>query len=161
MHKVVTVANNNFKYELVKRQPMKYKFKILYFIVILLATFIIANILTLSDGVMGITNKVSAKAISNSEIKRGDPPYDYLIGKDKLPHFRVFFWVPLSAAEYLPYADKDINTDVSHHGPIEKWSVLETGIKNDNEKLVCIVVPKTFVLLHGKNFYKVIYLSWH
>jgi hypothetical protein len=126
---------------------MKLKYKILTVIIVLLTAFISLNMLT------------AAKAADNSEIKRGAPPYDYIIGKDRLPHFRVFFWLPLCAENYIPYAASDVDTDVSHHGPVENWSVVETDIKTDSEKLVCIVVPKTFVFLHGRNFYKLIYLK--
>ncbi|GFZ33952.1 hypothetical protein CSC2_44780 [Clostridium zeae] len=92
--------------------------------------------------------------------KRGDPSYDYIIGKDHLPHFRVFFWVPKDAKKYIPYADKGVKTDVSEHGSIEKWSVIETNKINADDKLVLIYVPKTFVLLQSKGFQNKIHLHY-
>jgi hypothetical protein len=92
--------------------------------------------------------------------KRGAPTYDYTIGRDRLPHYRVFFWIPSNAVSLVPYADKGINTDVSHHGPVEEWNVVITGKVNDNEKLVFIYIPKTFVFLYGRGFEKVIHLKY-
>ena len=92
--------------------------------------------------------------------KRGTPTYDYITGSDGWPHFRVFFWVPKYATTFTPYADKDINTDVSEHGPVEKWAVVDTKEVKDDEKLVFIYVPKTFVFLYGKGFEKVIHLKY-
>ena len=53
-----------------------------------------------------------------------------------------------------------MNTDVSSHGPVEKWSVEETKITNEREKLVFILVPKTFIYLYGDGFEKVIHLKY-
>ena len=92
--------------------------------------------------------------------KRGSPTYDYIIGTDGLPHYRVFFWIPKNGDNLLPYADKGINTNVSHHGPVAKWNVVITNKVNENEKLVFIYVPKTFVFLYGKGFEKVIHLNY-
>jgi hypothetical protein len=92
--------------------------------------------------------------------KRGTPTYDYIIGKDGWPHYRVFFWVPKNADNLVPYADKGINTDVSEHGPVEKWSVVVTDKVNENEKLVFIYVPKTFIFFYGTGFEKVIHLKY-
>ena len=58
--------------------------------------------------------------------KRGTPTYNYNIGSDELPHYRVFFWIPKTATNLLLYADKNVNTDISQHGPVEKWSVVLT-----------------------------------
>lgn len=93
-------------------------------------------------------------------VKRGTPPFDYIIGSDGLPHYRVLFWVPLNAKNYRPFAAEGVITNVSHHGPVENWTVVETKTRSGDEKLVFIYVPKTFVFLSGSNFYKVIYLSW-
>ncbi|GFP74210.1 hypothetical protein [Clostridium fungisolvens] len=92
--------------------------------------------------------------------KRGNPTYDYIIGKDHLPHFRVFFWVSKEAKNYTPYADDEVKTDVSEHGPVEKWAVVETNEIKENEKLVFIYVPKTFVLLQGIGFQNKIHLRY-
>lgn len=93
--------------------------------------------------------------------KRGNPTYDYIIGKDHLPHFRVFFWVSKEAKNYTPYADDGVKTDVSEHGPVEKWAVVETNEIKENEKLVFIYVPKTFVLLQGRGFEDKIHLRYY
>ncbi|WP_160674473.1 hypothetical protein [Clostridium sp. C8-1-8] len=93
--------------------------------------------------------------------KRGEPSYDYIIGNDHLPHFRVFFWVDKSATNYFPYADNDIDTDVSKHGPVDKWFVGETSEVKGNEKLVFIYVPKTFVILQGEGFQNKIHLEYN
>jgi hypothetical protein len=95
-----------------------------------------------------------------SSEKRGSPTYDYIIGNDGLPHYRVFFWIPINGDTLLPYADKGINTAVSHHGPVDKWSIVITEKVNKKEKLVFIYVPKTFVFLYGEGFEKVIHLKY-
>ncbi len=92
---------------------------------------------------------------------RGVPRFDYIIGNDNWPHYRVFYWVPINASHFTPYADKGVNTDVSEHGPAQKWSVVVTPRVINDEKLVFIYVPKTFVFLFGKDFYKVIHLSYY
>lgn len=138
---------------------MKHKYKILFATILLFTTIITTNMFALASNAANEPILVSSMNKNSSKTKRGEPPYDYIIGKDKFPHFRIFFWVPLSATKYIPYADDDINTDISHHGPVDKWSVVETDDKNDKEKLVYIFVPKTFVFLHGKSFYKLIHLS--
>ena len=95
-----------------------------------------------------------------TEEKRGTPSYDYILGSDGLPHFRVFFWIPKDATNLVPYATKGINTNVSRHGPVEKWNIVATDKVKDNSKLVFIYVPKTFVILYGKGFQKVIHLKY-
>lgn len=97
---------------------------------------------------------------NNTDEKRASPAYDTIIGKDGLPHYRVLFWVPKEAKMFTPYSDEGVNTNVSTHGPVEKWSVQETKITNDKEKLVFIFVPKTFVYLYGSEFDKVIHLKY-
>lgn len=92
--------------------------------------------------------------------KRADPAYDTIKGEDGWLHYRVLFWVPKEANKFIPYADNGVNTDVSAHGPVEKWSVQETNITNENEKLVFVFVPKTFVYLYGNGFEKVIHLKY-
>lgn len=76
-------------------------------------------------------------------------------------HYRVLFWVPKEVTKFIPYADTGIITDVSSHGPIEKWSVEETNITSSNEKLVFIFVPKTFVYLLWKGIRKSYSLKIH
>lgn len=92
--------------------------------------------------------------------KRGFPAYDTITGNDGWPHYRVFFWVPKTATNFVPYADDWVKTDVSSHGSVEKWSVVETQTTNAEEKLVFIFVPKTFVYLYGNDFEKVIHLRY-
>jgi hypothetical protein len=99
------------------------------------------------------------KDISNE--KRGIPHYDYVIGKDNWPHFRVFFWAPKNATHLTPYADSGVNSDVSEHGAAEKWSVVVTNEIKGDDKLVFIYVPKTFVFLYGKGFEDVIHLNYY
>lgn len=119
-----------------------------------------------TDGVADTTS-VSDSIVASNTVKedsfvekRGEPTYDYVIGSDYLPHFRVFFWVPKDAKNYIPYADEGVKTDVSEHGPAEKWSVVETNKTRENEKLVFIYVPKTFVMLQGKGFQNKIHLQY-
>lgn len=92
--------------------------------------------------------------------KRGTPTYDYITGTDRLFHYRVFFWVPKSAVKLTPYADIGTITNVSNHGPVEKWSVVDTGKINKDEKLVFIYVPKTFIFFHGNGFEKIIHIKY-
>lgn len=92
---------------------------------------------------------------------RGIPPYKWIIGKDKLPHMEIFFWVPKDAHEFVPYADKGIKTYVTGHGSVESWGVFQTGKMSKNEKLMCFYVPKTFVIINGKNFYKLLHLYYN
>lgn len=110
-----------------------------------------------------VSNDGSDVAINGGILneKRGEPSYDYIIGNDHLPHFRVFFWVDKSAKNYFPYADKDIKTDVSKHGPVDKWFVGETSEVKGNEKLVYIYVPKTFVIIQGEGFQNKIHLEYN
>lgn len=92
---------------------------------------------------------------------RGVPRFDYIIGNDNWPHYRVFYWVPINSTRFAPYADKGVNTNVSQHGPVQKWTVVVTPKVVNGEKLVFIYVPKTFVFLFGKDFYNVIHLSYY
>lgn len=93
--------------------------------------------------------------------KRANPAYDKIIGDDGMYHYRVLFWVPKEASKFQPYADDAVNTNVSSHGPADKWWVQETGTTNGNEKLVFIFVPKTFVYLYGNGFENVIHLKYN
>jgi len=107
------------------------------------------------------TSSIMTTAKSIPTEKRGTPHYDYIIGKDKWPHFRVFFWVPTIVTHFEPYADRGVNTDVSEHGPAAKWSVVTTNQTKGNEKLVFIYVPKTFAILYGNGFQEVIHLKYY
>ena len=107
------------------------------------------------------TKSVMAIAKSVPNEKRGSPHYDYIIGQDHLPHFRVFFWVPKNKTHFEPYADSGVITDVSEHGPVTNWSVVTTKQIKNNDKLVFIYVPKTFVILYGKGFQDVIHLKYN
>jgi hypothetical protein len=111
------------------------------------------------------TSKINAVGISMtkdiSNEKRGIPNYDYIIGNDNWPHYRVFFWVPKSATHFTPYSDKSVNTDISNHGAVEKWSVVVTNEINVDSKLVFVYVPKTFVFMYGIGFETLIHLSYY
>jgi len=99
-------------------------------------------------------------AVSYQDEERGSPSYDKITGSDGWPHYRVFFWVPETATSFTPYADAGVNTNVSFHGAVEKWSVAETKTTANNKKLVSVFVPKTFVYLYGDGFEKVIHLNY-
>jgi len=150
---------------------MKYKDYFLIFMGILLLLLARYTLLYKMDNskemlISSATNNTVVSTPSINHIKdrvsekRDTNTYDYIIGPDRLPHFRVFFWIPKNAVNLMPYADKGINTDVSKHGPVEKWSVVITNKTNGNEKLVFIYVPKTFVFLYGLGFEKVIHLNY-
>lgn len=100
----------------------------------------------------------SSKSYINE--KRASPAYDTIKGEDGWVHYRVLFWVPKEATKFIPYADNGVKTDVSAHGSVEKWYVEQTKITNDKEKLVFILVPKTFVYSFGDGFEKVIHLKY-
>ncbi|GIM30248.1 hypothetical protein CPJCM30710_29140 [Clostridium polyendosporum] len=138
---------------------MKHKKNVVFIIIILLLIALYYCVLTIANTPNSVvTNKTLNE--NNPIEKRGNPTYDYIIGKYGLPHYRVFFWVPKNSTKYIPYADNGINTNVSNHGSVEKWTVVETKEITENEKLVFIYVPKTFVFLHGKDFEKVIHLYY-
>jgi len=139
---------------------MNYKKISLRIIIVSILAFLfnsILNVITFPK-VIGVGITID-NHISNEN--RGSPRFDYIIGKDNWPHYRVFYWVKASATHFTPYADKGVNTDVSEHGPVAKWSVVVTSKVINDEKLVFIYVPKTFVFLFGKDFYNVIHLSYY
>lgn len=92
--------------------------------------------------------------------KRDTPPYTWAMGDDMIPHIKLFFWVPVDSKNYTTFADKGIKTFVLGHGSVDKWGVSETGETSKNEKLVYVYVPKTFMLLYGKDFYSLIHLYY-
>lgn len=144
----------------------KYKHLFIMMIFISMEIFICAGTIIICISLLNTPAKTSAASPINKKIviysneKRGNPAYDKITGGDGWPHYRVFFWVPKTASKYTPYADEGINTNVSSHGPAEKWTVVETNTVNADEKLVFIFVPKTFVYLYGKGFEKVIHLRY-
>ena len=99
-------------------------------------------------------------SISYPNEKRGYPAYDTITGDDQQPHYRLFFWIPKTATNFVPYANTGVKTDGSSHGPVEKWLTVETKTTNSNEKLVFIFIPKTFVYLYGNGFENVIHLKY-
>lgn len=107
-----------------------------------------------------ISNSIQQISRNYLNEKRASPAYDTIIKEDGMSHYRVLFWVPKDATKFVPYADSGVNTDVSSHGPVAKWSVEETKITNEKEKLVFILVPKTFIYLYGNGFEKVIHLKY-
>jgi hypothetical protein len=46
------------------------------------------------------------------------------------------------------------------HGTISQWPVKETGETTKTEKLVYFYVPKTFILIYGRNFYRLVGLAY-
>ena len=111
-------------------------------------------------GDLSISNSIQQISRNNLNEKRASPAYDTIMKEDGMLHYRVLFWVPKDATKFVPYAVSGVNTDVSSHGPVEKWSVEETKITNEREKLVFIFVPKTFVYLYGDGFEKVIHVKY-
>ena len=139
---------------------MRYKKFSLIIIIVSLLTLLFHSFLPVNNMKSVIATDITVHKNASKE-KRGTPHYDYIIGDDHWPHYRVFFWVPKTATNFTPYADKGINTAVSEHGLAEKWSVVVTNDIKDDEKLVFIFVPKTFVFLYGNGFEKVIHLSYY
>ena len=141
-------------------KKVSFKMVMLPLIVLIFMSFIPLALIPLINKPKDTSSIITtAKRLLNE--KRGTPHYDYIIGKDNWPHFRVFFWVPTSVTHFEPYADSGVNTDVSEHGPVAKWSVIATNQTKDNEKLVFIYVPKTFVILYGNGFQDVIHLKYY
>jgi hypothetical protein len=138
---------------------MDYKKKSILIIIFSLIVFLFTGFLRLDIIPKFIATDITVAKEILAE-KRGIPNYDYIIGNDNWPHYRVFFWVPKNATIFTPYADSGVNTDVSSHGAAEKWSVVVTNEIKDDEKLVFIYIPKTFVFLYGKGFEDVIHLSY-
>jgi hypothetical protein len=139
---------------------MNYKKITLLIIMFSLIVLLFNNFLPVTNISNVIATDVTMDRDPSNE-KRGVPHYDYIIGKNMWPHYRVFFWVPKSATHFTPYADSGVNTDVSEHGVAEKWSVVVTKEIKGDEKLVFIYIPKTFVILYGKGFDDVIHLSYN
>lgn len=77
-----------------------------------------------------------------------------------LPHIRVFFWVPLNAMHYEAFVPNGVKSYILGHGPAEQWSVAGTGQINQDEKLVYVTVPKTFMIVYGLHFYKLVHLHY-
>ena len=139
---------------------MNYKKTSLLIVMFSLITLLFNNFLPATNIPKVIATDITpVKHISNEN--RGIPHYDYIIGKDNWPHYRVFFWVPKNATHFTPYADSGVNTDVSEHGDASKWSVVVTNEIKDDGKLVFIYVPKTFVFMYGKGFEDVIHLNYY
>ena len=139
---------------------MIYKKIPLLLLIFFMMIFLFINLIPAAN----LSKVMASNTIIDSNIpneKRGIPQYDYIIGKDKWPHYRIFFWVPKTATHFTPFADRGVDADVSKHGAPEKWAVVVTNEIIGNEKLVFIYVPKTFVFLYGKGFEKVIHLSYY
>ena len=135
-------------------KKMKQVFFVMVFVIIITIAIKVLP-LYLSEASTVIFNDL----VDKSE-KRGTPNYAWVKGSDNLPHMRIYFWVSKTSYYYLPYADKGVKTYITGHGPVKKWLVKETGEYTETEKLVYIYVPKTFVFLHGKDFYKLIHLHY-
>lgn len=133
------------------------------FLKLVIITFVLAlGIFALIKSTSLFISKLSSSDfIATNEIeKRGNPVHSWMIGTDKLPHMKVFFWVPKNSVTLIPYANKGVRTFVIGHGSINMWTVTETGEVTNSEKLIYVLVPKTFVFTHGPNFYKVIHLYY-
>jgi hypothetical protein len=139
---------------------MNYKKTSLLIVMFSLIILLFNSFISMTNIPKVITTDITMDKDTPNE-KRGTPHYDYIIGKDNWPHYRVFFWVPKNATNFTPYANSGVNTAVSEHGPAEKWAVIATNEIKANEKLVFIYVPKTFVFLYGKGFEDVIHLSYY
>jgi len=139
---------------------MKYKKITLLIVMISLIVLLFNSFLPLTTIPNVIATNITIDKDTSNE-KRGLPHYDYIIGKDNWPHYRVFFWVPKNATHFTPYADSGVNTNVSEHGSVEKWSTVVTNEIKGDIKLVFIYVPKTFVFLYGKGFEDVIHLKYY
>ncbi|SCN21508.1 hypothetical protein N3C_0284 [Clostridium sp. N3C] len=137
---------------------MKSKFFVILLYFLVLVLLLCFEILRSSTLALESNNKIAS--VFNPIEKRAFPPYDAVFDKYRIPHFRVFFWVPKSAKELTPYADPGINTKVLNHGSVENWSVVKTNTYKDNEQLVFIYVPKSFVIFYGKGFENVIHLNY-
>ena len=98
-------------------------------------------------------------AFDDNYFIRNNPKYDYVIGNDRLPHFRVSFWVPFNATSITPYTPYDIITNVSNHGSIETWTVVDSDKYIGDMKLIYVFVPKRFILVHGSDFWKYVYVK--
>ena len=96
---------------------------------------------------------------SVSNEKRGKPAFEWVMAKDMLPHMKVFFWVPKNSNKYIPFTDKSVKYYISRHGPVNEWGIKSTGKTTKTEKEVYVWVPKSFVLLHGSDFYKLVHIQ--
>ncbi|PJI07809.1 MULTISPECIES: hypothetical protein [Clostridium] len=106
------------------------------------------------------SNSTSNYIATNEVEKRGTPVHSWMIGADHLPHMKVFFWVPKNSTTFIPYANKGVKTNVIGHGPINQWTVIQTGEVSGQDKLIFMFVPKTFVFTHGPNFYKLTHIYY-
>ena len=136
---------------------MKKLYLISFVIIVIIIITITVKVLSLylSEASPYTFNDLAA----NNE-KRGTPIYAWVKDSDNLPHMKIYFWIPKTSSYYLPYADKGIKTYVVGHGPVEKWGVKDSGEYTKTEKLIYIYVPKTFVILYGQHFYKLIHLYY-
>lgn len=139
---------------------MSKKFRICCIPMILYLSTQFPSNLGMSIGIEKIPELVKQVSKINIDEKRASPAFDTVMKADGWHHYRVLFWVPIEAKKLIPYADDGVNTNVSSHGPVERWSVQEIDITNNGEKLVFVFVPKTFVYLYGDGFEKVIHLRY-
>jgi hypothetical protein len=137
---------------------MMKKMDLVFFIMI--AVIIITIAVKVLPLYLSEASPYSFNDLSDNNEKRGTPIYAWVKGSDNLPHMKIYFWIPKTSCYYLPYADKGIKTYVTGHGPVKRWGVKETGEYTKTEKLICIYIPKTFVILYGKDFYKLIHLYY-
>ena len=130
---------------------------ILLIVLIVIVLFVATKAVSIIFSSTDTSDYINTKEIET----RGNPPYSWMIGKDHLPHMKVFFWVPIKSSILIPYSNKGVKTFVIGHGAINRWHVVNTGNVKDSLMLVYIFVPKTFVFTHGVNFYKLIHLYYN
>lgn len=135
---------------------MKYLKIFLFIFVLAFCTFALVKTSSLF-----LSSNSTSDYISTNEVeKRGNPVHSWMIGADHLPHMKVFFWVPKNSKAFIPYANKGVKTNVIGHGSINHWTVIQTGKVLGPDKLIFMLVPKTFVLTHGPNFYKLTHVYY-
>ena len=105
------------------------------------------------------SNSTKYTVPSVTTARRGTPAYNWSLGNFMIPHMKIFFWIPKEPNTYVAFADKSVKSYISRHGAIEKWGLNDTGRSTNTEKEVFIYIPKSFVLLNGKDFYKHIYIE--
>jgi len=119
-----------------------------------LSLILIGIIFIFSKPLSAESNSSNVCTFSGNYFIRNSPKYDYVIGNDRLPHFRVAFWVPEDATSLAPYTPYNIITNVSNHGSIENWAIVDSDRHISDMKLIYVFVPKRFILFYGFDFWK-------
>lgn len=133
----------------------------LFKFLLLIILIVFAIFVSIKSSSLFLSKPSTSDYIATNEVEtRGNPVHGWMIGNDHLPHMKVFFWVPINSSSYIPYANRGVRTFVIGHGDIDKWAVIPTGEVRGSEKLMYILVPKTFVFTHGFDFYKLVHLYY-